>query len=67
MRRSGSFTLTPKMWRKPLKPRCRAKPGTGTFQIVAGRDDALFDWREAAEKIGYAPSHNWPEIPIAKS
>lgn len=39
----------------------------GTFQIVAGRDDALFDWREAAEKIGYAPSHNWPEIPNAKS
>jgi nucleoside-diphosphate-sugar epimerase len=44
----------------------RTDTSHGTFQIVAGRDDALFDWRGAADKIGYAPSHNWPEIPVAK-
>lgn len=36
----------------------------GAFQIVAGREDALFDWRAAAQQIGYAPTHNWPEIPV---
>jgi nucleoside-diphosphate-sugar epimerase len=39
----------------------------GTFQIVAGREDALFDWQEAAQEIGYTPSHNWPSIPIANA
>ena len=34
----------------------------GTFCIVAGRSDSLFDWREAAETLGYAPEHNWEEI-----
>jgi nucleoside-diphosphate-sugar epimerase len=35
----------------------------GTYQIVAGRDDALFDWRPARDELGYAPAHNWPDIP----
>ena len=34
----------------------------GTHCIVAGRSDSLFDWREAAERVGYAPEHNWEEI-----
>lgn len=34
----------------------------GTFSITAGRDDTAWDWSEAAEKLGYAPQHNWPEI-----
>lgn len=35
----------------------------GTYHIVAGRQDALFDWQTAAREIGYAPQHNWPTIP----
>ena len=35
----------------------------GCFQIVAGRNDTLYDWGEAARKLGYSPEHNWPEIP----
>jgi hypothetical protein len=35
---------------------------TGTYSIVAGRGDSLFDWRPAAQEIGYTPQHNWPEI-----
>jgi nucleoside-diphosphate-sugar epimerase len=38
----------------------------GCFQIVAGRPDALFDWTEAVQALGYRPEHNWPEIPIAQ-
>jgi nucleoside-diphosphate-sugar epimerase len=34
----------------------------GTYNIVAGRSDSLFDWRPAAAEIGYAPQYNWPEI-----
>jgi nucleoside-diphosphate-sugar epimerase len=34
----------------------------GCYNIVAGRDDALFDWRPARDEIGYQPQHNWPEI-----
>ncbi len=39
---------------------------SGTFNLVAGRDDALYNWQDAAEKIGYAPQHNWPHIPTTK-
>lgn len=35
----------------------------GTYNIVAGRKDSLFDWQTAAREIGYAPQHNWPAIP----
>lgn len=35
----------------------------GSFNIVAGRDDSAYDWQTAADHIGYAPQHNWPEIP----
>jgi len=35
---------------------------SGTFNLVAGRDDSLYNWREAAEKMGYAPEYNWPHI-----
>jgi nucleoside-diphosphate-sugar epimerase len=34
----------------------------GTYSIVAGRSDALFDWRPAAEDLGYRPEHNWPDL-----
>ena len=35
---------------------------SGTYNIVAGRADSLFDWHPARREIGYAPQHNWPEI-----
>lgn len=35
---------------------------TGTYNIVAGRADSLFDWRPAAAEIGYDPQYNWPTI-----
>lgn len=35
----------------------------GCYNIVAGREDAAFDWRPANEELGYSPEHNWPEIP----
>ena len=36
----------------------------GTFNIVAGRSDSLFDWMTARDQLGYHPQHNWPEIPL---
>ena len=35
---------------------------SGTYNIVAGRSDSLFDWRPARDEIGYSPQYNWPEI-----
>ena len=35
---------------------------SGTYNIVAGRADSLFDWHSARREIGYAPQHNWPGI-----
>ena len=35
----------------------------GTYNIVAGRSDSLFDWSAAAEDLGYSPQYNWPDIP----
>lgn len=35
---------------------------TGTYAIVAGRGDSLFDWRPAAQQIDYTPQYNWPDI-----
>ena len=35
----------------------------GTYNIVAGRADGMFDWSGAARDLGYSPQHNWPEIP----
>jgi nucleoside-diphosphate-sugar epimerase len=34
----------------------------GTYAIVAGRDDALFDWQPAAQDIGYVSEHTWPAV-----
>lgn len=39
----------------------------GTYSIVAGRSDSLFDWSLAARELGYRPEHNWPEIPATWS
>ncbi|MCC6446049.1 MAG: NAD(P)-dependent oxidoreductase [Armatimonadetes bacterium] len=38
----------------------------GCYHIVAGREDALFDWKPAAEELGYRPEYNWPDIPEIK-
>ena len=35
----------------------------GTYNIVAGRTDALYDWSSAARDLGYCPEFNWPDIP----
>lgn len=35
----------------------------GTYNIVAGRTDGVYDWTGAAADLGYSPQHNWPEIP----
>jgi nucleoside-diphosphate-sugar epimerase len=35
----------------------------GCYHLLAGRADAMFDWRTAVEELGYSPAHNWPEIP----
>ncbi len=35
----------------------------GTYNIVAGRADTMFDYSAAEEELGYAPQHNWPDIP----
>lgn len=40
----------------------RTEVARGCYHIVAGRDDALFDWRPARDEIGYRPQYNWPEI-----
>jgi uronate dehydrogenase len=40
-----------------------AQVSYGRYHIVAGRRDSLFEWQSAARQIGYAPAHNWPEIP----
>jgi nucleoside-diphosphate-sugar epimerase len=44
--------------------RCLAKTPAprGTYAIVAGRDDALFDWQSAASDFGYVSEHTWPEL-----
>jgi uronate dehydrogenase len=34
----------------------------GCYQIVAGRQDGLYDWTGGADELGYRPVHNWPEI-----
>ena len=34
----------------------------GTFQVVAGRDDGVFDWTDAVDGLGYRPLHNWPRL-----
>ena len=41
----------------------KAEVSYGTYNIVAGRVDGVFDWSAAAEDLGYAPQYNWPEIP----
>ncbi|MEI6511655.1 MAG: NAD(P)-dependent oxidoreductase [bacterium] len=35
----------------------------GTYNIVAGREDSLYDWKSGAADFGYNPTHNWPQIP----
>lgn len=36
---------------------------SGTFNVIAGREDTIWDWHDTAEQLGYAPQYNWPEIP----
>ncbi|HEU4702769.1 MAG TPA: NAD(P)-dependent oxidoreductase [Conexibacter sp.] len=42
--------------------RALASEATGTYQLVAGRADARWEWESAAQAFGYAPAHNWPEV-----
>jgi hypothetical protein len=42
---------------------CKSTLRYGTYHIVAGCSDGMFDWSSAAEDLGYSPQHNWPEIP----
>ena len=35
----------------------------GAYNAVAGRADSRFAWKQAEDDLGYAPEHNWPEIP----
>lgn len=35
----------------------------GAYHAVAGRADARYDWKQAESELGYAPEHNWAEIP----
>jgi nucleoside-diphosphate-sugar epimerase len=39
---------------------------TGTYNLVAGRRDAHWEWESAAKDFGYAPKHCWPEIDQAE-
>jgi nucleoside-diphosphate-sugar epimerase len=41
--------------KKPDAPR-------GTYAIVAGRPDALFDWESAASDLGYVSGNTWPTL-----
>jgi len=34
----------------------------GTYAIVAGRADALFDWESAATDLGYVSDNTWPAL-----
>ena len=35
----------------------------GAYHAVAGRADARYDWKQAESELGYAPEHNWAEMP----
>ena len=35
----------------------------GSYNVVAGREDSQFDWKQTAQELGYRPEHNWHEIP----
>ncbi len=35
----------------------------GSYNVVAGREDSQFDWKQTAQELGYCPEHNWGEIP----
>jgi nucleoside-diphosphate-sugar epimerase len=35
----------------------------GSYNVVAGREDSQFDWKQTAQELGYRPEHNWGEIP----
>ena len=37
--------------------------GYGAYNVVAGRADSRFAWKQTAAVLGYTPEHNWPEIP----
>lgn len=36
----------------------------GSYNIVAGRRDALFDWTSSSQELGYHSEHTWPDIPV---
>jgi uronate dehydrogenase len=34
-------------------------PPSGSYNVVAGHSDALFDWQATTAALGYQPQHNW--------
>lgn len=36
-------------------------PNRGTYNLVAARADALFEWGSAVRDLGWEPEHNWPD------
>lgn len=39
----------------------------GAYNVVAGRNDSRFDWKQTKEELGYSPEHNWKDIPDSNS
>jgi len=42
--------------------RALSSEARGTYQLMAGRGDTLWEWESSARDLGYTPAHNWPEI-----
>lgn len=57
------FFVDPRDVAQAVEVALTSKVTCGRYHIVAGRRDSLFEWQSAAHQIGYAPAHNWPEIP----
>lgn len=57
------FHVDPRDVAQAIEAALTADVARGCYSVVAGRSDSLFEWETAAREIGYAPAHNWPEIP----
>jgi nucleoside-diphosphate-sugar epimerase len=57
------FYIDPRDLAQAIEAALTSEVNHGRYTIVAGRRDSLFEWESAAREIGYAPAHNWPEIP----
>lgn len=57
------FHVDPRDVAQAIQAALTSQTSHGRYAIVAGRTDSLFEWESAAREIGYAPEHNWPEIP----